>query len=92
MNTIARTLLVGPVSGLVIAIVVTTVVTLWEWIENPGGIFRDDEGTRWNFVYDTAISWFLPTLGYGAFIATAILLVVWALRALIRRYSDSYSG
>ncbi|XOV88241.1 MAG: hypothetical protein ACFHX7_25345 [Pseudomonadota bacterium] len=49
------------VSSLV-ATLVTTFVTVWEWLENPGGIFHDAAGTRWHFVFDTAISWFVPVL------------------------------
>ena len=48
--------------GLSVAILVTAVFTVWNWLENPGGIFRDASGTNWGFVYDTASSWFLPTL------------------------------
>ncbi len=54
--------LIGIACGITIAIAVTSFVTIWEWLENPGGIFRDEEGTNWRFVYDTAISWFVPTL------------------------------
>jgi hypothetical protein len=47
--------------GLITALILTALVTAWEWIENPGGIFHNDNGTNWSFVYDTAISWFVPT-------------------------------
>jgi arginine utilization protein RocB len=40
---------------------VTLVVTAWEWLENLNGIFHDGQGTNQRFVYDTAISWLLPT-------------------------------
>ncbi len=61
----------GLVAGVVTATVLTIIVTVWEWIENPGGIFRDAAGTNWQFIFDTAISWFVPTfIGIGL-VATA---------------------
>ncbi|MDC0996016.1 hypothetical protein OAT01_09840 [Pseudomonadales bacterium] len=56
-----KTLLGGVLTGSIISITVTIFITLWEWIENPGGIFRDSDGTRWRFVFDTALSWLWPT-------------------------------
>ncbi|GAB5500760.1 MAG: hypothetical protein PsegKO_30710 [Pseudohongiellaceae bacterium] len=52
----------GPAMGVAIAALLTLIFTLWNWVENPGGIFHDASGTHWRFVYDTAASWFLPTL------------------------------
>ena len=51
----------GTVVGLVVALVVTSFFTLWAWLSNPGGIFRDEAGTNWQFVVETAMSWFIPT-------------------------------
>ena len=62
--------------GLVCGVAVTGVVTAWEWIENPAGLFRDASGTRWHFVRDTAVSWLVPTFltagGLGAAIHLAL--------------------
>ncbi|QQX78892.1 hypothetical protein JK628_15140 [Shewanella sp. KX20019] len=59
--------------------IVTLVIVVWEWLENPGGIFRGAGGTQWQFVYDTAISWFLPTFIYSivvVFIAATLYSAV----------------
>lgn len=45
-----------------ISIVIAFGMTLWNWIENPGGIFHDTSGTSWSFVSDTFFSWFWPLL------------------------------
>lgn len=63
--------LFGIVWGAIVATLVTLVVTVWEWLENPGGIFRDEDGTHWGFVFDTAVSWFSPTFGAAAVVAAA---------------------
>ncbi len=55
--------------GMLIATLVTAYVTIREWIENPGGIFHGVDGTRWKFVFDTAISWFWPVLLLTVFVA-----------------------
>lgn len=51
----------GLLAGAVVAGGVTAFVGIWEWVENPGGIFRGPDGTRWRFVRDTAVSWFVPS-------------------------------
>jgi hypothetical protein len=66
----------GLFSGLVVSILVTFVVVIWELLENPGGIFRDQNGINWHFVYDTAQSWFIPTFIYVVVIASAAHLIV----------------
>ncbi len=68
----------GLVSGARIACCVTSFVTVWEWIENPGGIFRGAEGT---FVYETAMSWPAPTFPYAAVAASAMHLVYSGIRS-----------
>ncbi|MEL6822385.1 MAG: hypothetical protein AAFP70_11530 [Calditrichota bacterium] len=39
-----------------------SLMSLWNWIENPGSIFHDSSGTNWSFVWDTFFSWFWPML------------------------------
>lgn len=51
--------------AIIFSAIVTLVIVVWEWLENPGGIFRGAGGTLWQFVYDTGISWFVPTLIYS---------------------------
>ena len=59
----------GLTIGLVTSLSITIFVTSWEWVENPGGIFRGSGGTSWWFVYETAISWFVPTFAGVAIVA-----------------------
>lgn len=51
----------GLTVGFAIATLTTIIITLWELIENPGGIFRSPDGINWQFVFETATSWFIPT-------------------------------
>tara|TARA_R100001143_G_scaffold31270_1_gene30449 strand:- start:20432 stop:20716 length:285 start_codon:yes stop_codon:yes gene_type:complete len=80
--------LFGPIMGVISASIAALIFTVWDWLENPGGIFRDANGTNWNFVYDTAVSWFVPTFITVAIIASAghILFSV-VLLAIRRRLS-----
>ena len=80
-----KSVLFGLKTGLVISAAVTIFVTLWEWIENPGGIFHDTDGTNWNFVLDTAVSWIWPTFLYGALAG----LLVHSVYMLVRKLSES---
>ena len=59
-----------PATGALVSATVTAIVVIWDWIENPGGIFRNEFGTNWKFVSDTAVSWFVPTLVYVAVIVS----------------------
>ena len=72
-------LLVGLATALAAAAALTLLVTVWEVVEKPGGIFRTEAGWRWDFVVETALSWFLPTLG-GLAPVTALLGVLAAWR------------
>ena len=60
----------GIAAGAAVSSAVTVIVVIWEWIENPGGIFHSEVGTNWEFVLDTAISWFVPTFVYVAIFAS----------------------
>lgn len=70
----------GPAVGMAVAALVTVIVVIWEWLENPGGIFRDATGTQWGFVFDTAVSWFVPTVLYTTIIAS-VLQLAWSVVA-----------
>lgn len=64
--------------GGLIAGCLSVVMSLWAWLENPSGIFHGDDGTNWSFVFDTLISWLLPTFYPTAIIAAVChLLVTW---------------
>ncbi len=67
-------LLVGALVGLVVA----SVMTFLDWRLNPGGIFRDAQGTDWTVVTETAVSWFAPISGLVSVLA--ILVLLWIAR------------
>ena len=48
------------VTGAFVSATVTLFIVAWEWLENPGGIYRDANGTNLGIVFDTAISWLVP--------------------------------
>ena len=83
--------LFGLAAGAAIATLVTVIMCAWEWLENPGGIFRDASGTNWNFVYDTALSWFLPVFGWVAVIA-ALTHLAWSRLQKYRKNRRGRSG
>lgn len=60
-SIISKFWLFGLWVGFTVATLLMSVFTFWNWLENPGGIFRDEAGTHWPFVFETAISWFLPS-------------------------------
>ena len=66
--------------GLACATAVAVTFSLLAWLENPGGIFHDEEGTNWEFVFETGISWFVPTFMYVTFIVFIVCLLYWALK------------
>lgn len=67
---LGRSLRFGLLFGLLLSVTVAAVMCVWEWLENPGGIFHDADGTNWGFVYDTATSWFVPTVSPSVVLAT----------------------
>ncbi|MCB1645771.1 MAG: hypothetical protein KDI36_09970 [Pseudomonadales bacterium] len=66
----------GLALGVVVSVTVAAFVTVWEVIENPGGIFRNAEGTNWQFVFDTAWSWLEPTF-MATVVAASVVHLVW---------------
>ena len=85
----SKTLVAGLLFGTAVAFSVTLVICLWEWIENPGGIFRGDDGTNWGFVFDTAISWLIPTFFYAVAFAWLVQLFLKGTRFVYRKYFKS---
>lgn len=77
----------GPACGAIAATLATLIFTGWDWWSNPGGIFRDETGTSWQFVYETAISWFVPTFLYVAVLAALLHLCVSGVRILLNKNS-----
>ena len=64
-----------------------TVMTWFEMRLNPSGIFHGPAGTNWSFVWETWISWFLPTFGL-----VAVLMLPLVIRRLYRLRSVSTAG
>jgi len=82
----SKTLVAGLSFGAAAALSVTLVICVREWMENPGGIFRGDDGTNWGFVFDTAISWLIPTFFYAVLFAWFVQLFLKGTRAVYRKY------
>ena len=47
-------------------------VTISDWRLNPAGVFHGADGTHWQAVAETALSWFWP-LAVAAFVAAVAL-------------------
>ncbi len=62
--------------GFLSAFILALVITVWEWIENPSGIFHNQYETNWSFVYATFKSWFVPTFINATIISCTIYLLV----------------
>ncbi len=73
---IKKLLLASLTIGSTSAFILTLIITIWEWIENPSGIFHNENGTNWSFVYDTAISWFVPTFVNVTVISAIIYFLI----------------
>ncbi len=52
--------------GLALGFLLAVLFSGIEWWNNYSGLFRDASGTNWEMVYETALSWFLPTLLFVA--------------------------
>jgi hypothetical protein len=67
-----RSLKIGALTGLLGGGVIAFAMTLLDWWENPSGLFHDAQGTRWDTVAETAMSWFWPVallffiVGFGS--------------------------
>lgn len=72
----------GLAQGLFVSLAVSLIIVLWEWLENPNGIFHGQQGTHWDNVFDTAISWFVPTFIYVALIIAVVQLIYSAIKWL----------
>ena len=62
--------------GSVVGTLTAALFTIWEWIENPGGIFLVPDCTSWSIVLETGLSWFIPSfliVGGG----TLVVRIVW---------------
>lgn len=68
--------------ALVFSVLLAGLFSMWNWVENPGGIFHDSVRTNWGFVYDTAASWFVPIFLYTFGAASAMHLLKSQFRSL----------
>ena len=78
VRQVRRDTLAALLSSLALGLVIGCGFAAYDWHLNPGGIFRGPDGTNWQFMFDTAFSWFKPivlttfplfvvaTLGYRA--------------------------
>ena len=66
-----KSLLFGISVGLLCAILFALLFSGIDWWTNYSGLFRDESGTHWDIVYETAESWFLPTFLLVAPLAAA---------------------
>ena len=72
----SRIWLSGAALGVVASLVLALVMTYADWRLNPGGLFHGDSGTDWQVVWDTAVSWFVPTIPAAVILSVAVLFLV----------------
>lgn len=70
-------LLFGIVTGAFLSTIITVTVLIWEWLENPGGIYRNATGTNFGIVFETAISWIVPVF-LSTFAIATIVHLLWS--------------
>ncbi len=75
-----RTWILGVIAGLSAGSLVSLTMTIADWLLNPGGLFRNEHGTDWLVVAETAVSWFWPV----ALIALFTTVVVYSCIVRIR--------
>lgn len=80
-----RHAIVSAIIGFGAATIVAGIATFLDWQLNPGGIFRSEAGTNWQFVIDTFMSWFIPVFIAVALLCAAGLLVF---ASVARRQGD----
>ena len=68
--------IVGVAVGFLTGLIVAGIATLLDWRVNPGGLYHGVDGTHWDIVLDTALSWFVPVTGYVSVIAWVVLFVI----------------
>ena len=71
-----RIWLSGLALGLVASMVLAMVMTYADWRLNPGDIFWNEHGTNWSIVWETLISWFVPTVPAAVILSVAVLFLV----------------
>jgi len=64
------------VAGSVLGLTCATIMTTLDWRFNPAGIFHDAQGTHWNIVWETAISWFVPVALLSTILAALSIFLI----------------
>lgn len=74
-----RDVLIALVSSVTLGLVIGAGFAVYDWNLNPGGIFRGPDGTNWQFMFDTAFSWFKPIV-----LTTfpPLLVIAWSFRTV----------
>lgn len=67
--------------ALTAGLLVAGTVTLMEWWQNPGGIYRTQGDTQWQIVWQTWSSWFFPVALTVLALCLSIALLVFRLRS-----------
>ena len=67
--------------GILLSVGLAAIPTVLHWIDNPGGVFRGAQGTRWASVIETFWSWLWPALLLAVAVAAVIPLLFAAIAA-----------
>lgn len=62
--------------GVAVGLAIAAIMTFLDWRTNPGGIFRNVQGTNWSVVLETALSWFVPTAGVVSILSALRFILV----------------
>ncbi|SET30638.1 hypothetical protein [Thalassotalea agarivorans] len=64
---------------------ITAVITVWAYIENPGQVFKSDQHSNKTLLIDTALSWFWPLALFIFGVVYVVLLTKYILDAKYSR-------
>ena len=90
-SVVSRFWLFGPTIGLVSALLAATVFTTLDLVRNYSDVFRNSSGTNWSLVYDTSVSWLVPTFLYVTIVASLGHLFVSLILFIYRKYLSKNS-
>lgn len=64
----------GGVIGVAAGLLAAIVMSYLDWRKNPSGIFHNEAGTNWGFVFETAVSWFVPVALIASVLSITVLV------------------